>query len=142
MLNSVTKHQFPISTVSACLLVVILLTACASQTSNDHHAAFRQFQNELSNDKIIVVRASYADQTQLRIDDVIVTTGSFPPMQDSPHFDGRLELVNASGDVVWEMGYQSRTTRLFLRAPGVSGAVKVRLREPGRNIEVVAELPD
>ena len=135
-------NRFTISFKIAYLILVMLLVGCASPRLNDHNAAFRQFESGQSNDKIIVIRASYVQEQQLRIDDVRVTTGSFPYMEDSPDFDGRVELLNASGDVVWEMGYQSRTTHLFLRGLGVTGAVKVRLREPERNIEIIADIPD
>jgi hypothetical protein len=75
-----------------------------------------------------------------------------PLLQDAPGLDGRIELLDASGRVVWSMGYapppgsapsaeagsaSGGEVRLLLRAPDHSAARSVRLRDRG----AVAEAP-
>ena len=140
-------------TAAAAFLAVALLSACGEPGPPDAAEMRQRVADASTRPGTGVVEARWeaaADAKRsgkstprLVIDRAGTAPGAPPRLLDDKRLAGRIELLDATGETLWSMGYRPAETPgevVRLRAPRLDGAVTVRLREPGRGLSAQAPI--
>ena len=141
---------------SLLFLVVICLTGCGvrgrSVNLERQLEAYERGRHEARLILVKVVHGFDGKRSVLRIEKAAVSPGNPPLLMDDPDLEGRVELLDRQGRVLWSMGYRpenralsppghsSSESRLVLRLPCPKKARRVRIAEPKRSLCAEAEI--
>jgi hypothetical protein len=128
-------------------LLLVLLASCAGKEPPVEvtPAAMTEHLRREQGGQLLYVRAralAGEGTAGLRIDEARVVGGRAPFLWPDPRLEGRLDLLDAGGKVLWSMQYQPAPAGapLAFRLPVVDGAAAVRLSEPTRNASATAAI--
>lgn len=141
---------------SLLFLLVISLTGCGVRgQSFNLKRQLEAYERGRRETRLIYVNVVYEFEGKLssfHIERAAVAPGSPPLLLDDPDLEGRVELLDHKGRVLWSMGYRPENpavspsgnrpskTRLVLRLPCPKKARRVRVVERKRSLCAEAEI--